>query len=50
MKQRGALAGLKGWREEAKKTTQQQDAWNYTENWSLAHAHSSLCESIHKAD
>lgn len=50
MRQKGALAGLKGLREEAKKTTQPEDAGDYTENWSLANAHSSLCESIHKAD
>lgn len=36
--------------EGAKMTTQPQDACDYTEPRSLAHAHSSLCVSIEKAD
>lgn len=42
--------GHEGKREGATMTTQPQAAWGYTEPRSLAHAHSSLCVSIQKAD
>lgn len=44
------MGGQEGKREGATMTTQPQAAWDYTEPRSLAHAHSSLCVSIQKAD